>query len=68
MEKEREIRLRQRIEELVRSRVGTLEQDISRLQREINQSFTQLLERSDAIFGRFHGSAFECFTRPDADA
>ncbi|MFL6273911.1 MAG: hypothetical protein ACJ74G_01775 [Blastocatellia bacterium] len=47
MEKEREIRLRQRIEELVRSRVGTLEQDISRLQREINQSFTQLLERTD---------------------
>ncbi|HJQ23957.1 MAG TPA: hypothetical protein VKA60_08565, partial [Blastocatellia bacterium] len=48
MEKEREIRLRQRIEELVRSRVGTLEQDISRLQREINQSFTHLLERTDA--------------------
>ncbi|MEN3330686.1 MAG: hypothetical protein V7641_51 [Blastocatellia bacterium] len=48
MEKEREIRLRQRIEELVRSRVGVLEQDISRLQREINQSFTQLLERTDA--------------------
>ncbi|MFL6215587.1 MAG: hypothetical protein ACJ74J_17025 [Blastocatellia bacterium] len=47
MEKEREIRLRQRIEELVRSRVGVLEQDISRLQREINQSFTQLLERTD---------------------
>ncbi len=48
MEKEREIRLRQRIEELVRSRVGVLEQDISRLQREINQSFTQLLEQTDA--------------------
>jgi hypothetical protein len=48
VEKEREIRLRQRIEELVRSRVGVLEQDISRLQREINQSFTQLLERTDA--------------------
>ncbi|HEY9231685.1 MAG TPA: hypothetical protein VIS78_06050 [Blastocatellia bacterium] len=48
MEKEREIQLRQRIEELVRSRVGTLEQDISRLQREINQSFTHLLERTDA--------------------
>ena len=48
MEKEREIRLRQRIEELVRSRVGVLEQDISRLQGEINQSFTQLLERTDA--------------------
>jgi hypothetical protein len=48
VEKEREIRLRQRIEELVRSRVGVLEQDISRLQREINQSFTQLLEQTDA--------------------
>jgi hypothetical protein len=48
VEKEREIRLRQRIEELVRSRVGVLEQDISRLQREINQSFTQLLEQTDS--------------------
>ena len=48
MEKEREVRLRQRIEELVRSRVGVLEQDISRLQREINTSFTQLLEQTDA--------------------
>ncbi|MFP5264204.1 MAG: hypothetical protein ACLGJB_20160 [Blastocatellia bacterium] len=48
MEKEREVRLRRRIEELVRSRVGLLEQDISRLQREVNESFTRLLERTDA--------------------
>ncbi|HMG34196.1 MAG TPA: GAF domain-containing protein [Blastocatellia bacterium] len=48
MENEREIRLRQQIEELVRSRVGMLEQDISRLQREVNESFTRLLERTDA--------------------
>lgn len=47
MEKEREVRLRRRIEELVRSRVGLLEQDISRLQREVNESFTRLLERTD---------------------
>ncbi|MFY9607037.1 MAG: hypothetical protein WAU45_00310 [Blastocatellia bacterium] len=47
MEKEREIRLRQRIEELVRSRVGLLEQDISNLQREVNESFNRLLERTD---------------------
>ncbi|HWO00341.1 MAG TPA: hypothetical protein VNS63_13850 [Blastocatellia bacterium] len=47
MEKEREIRLRRRIEELVRSRVGLLEQDISNLQREVNESFTRLLERTD---------------------
>ena len=55
MEKEREIRLRQRIEELVRSRVGTLEQDISRLQREVNQSFTHLLERTDAAANMTEG-------------
>ncbi|MEK6300221.1 MAG: hypothetical protein AABO41_05825 [Acidobacteriota bacterium] len=48
MEKEREVRLRRRIEELVRSRVGLLEQDISNLQREVNESFTRLLERTDA--------------------
>jgi hypothetical protein len=48
VEKEREVRLRRRIEELVRSRVGLLEQDISRLQREVNESFTRLLERTDA--------------------
>ncbi|HSF25074.1 MAG TPA: hypothetical protein VLE20_12685 [Blastocatellia bacterium] len=47
MEKEREIRLRRRIEELVRSRVGLLEQDISNLQREVNESFNRLLERTD---------------------
>jgi len=48
VEHEREVRLRRQIEELVRSRVGTLEQDISRLQREVNESFNRLLERTDA--------------------
>jgi hypothetical protein len=47
VEKEREVRLRQRIEDLVRARVSLLEQDISRLQHEINDSFTRLLERTD---------------------
>lgn len=49
MENEREIRLRRQVEELVRSRVGMLEQDISRLQREVNESFTRLLERTDSV-------------------
>ena len=48
MENEREVRLRRRIEELVRARVGLLEQDISRLQREVNESFNRLLEQTDA--------------------
>lgn len=48
MDNEREVRLRRRIEELVRARVGLLEQDISRVQREVNESFTRLLESSDA--------------------
>jgi len=47
VENEREIRLRRRIEELVRARVGLLEQDISRVQREVNESFTRLLESTD---------------------
>jgi len=47
VENEREDRLRRRIEELVRARVGLLEQDISRLQREVNESFTRLLEQTD---------------------
>ncbi len=47
MENEREDRLRRRIEELVRVRVGLLEQDISRLQREVNESFNRLLEQTD---------------------
>jgi hypothetical protein len=47
VENERDVRLRRRIEELVRARVGLLEQDISRLQREINESFNGLLERTD---------------------
>jgi hypothetical protein len=41
-------RLHQQIEELVRSRIGSLEQDISRLQREFNHAFTTLLEHMDA--------------------
>jgi hypothetical protein len=47
VENEREVRLRRRIEELVRARVGILEQDISRLQGEINESFNRLLEQTD---------------------
>ncbi|HJZ69356.1 MAG TPA: hypothetical protein VKF81_14630, partial [Blastocatellia bacterium] len=47
MEKELEERLRRRIEELVRERLGSLEQDISHLQSEIGESFTRLLERTD---------------------
>ncbi len=48
MENEQEIRLRRQIEELVRSRLSILETDISHLQREVNESFTKLLERTDA--------------------
>ncbi len=48
MEKERELRLRQQLEGLVRSRLGLLEQDISHLQREVNEAFTRLLERTDS--------------------
>lgn len=51
MEKEREVRLRRRIEEMVRARVGSLEQDISKLQREVNESFNQLLEQTDLAAG-----------------
>ncbi|HWC76438.1 MAG TPA: hypothetical protein VG778_03200, partial [Blastocatellia bacterium] len=47
MEDERDVRLRRQIEDLVRSRLVLLEQDISRLQREVNESFTTLLERTD---------------------
>lgn len=47
MEKEREVRLRRRIEEMVRARVGSLGQDISKLQREVNESFNRLLEQTD---------------------
>jgi hypothetical protein len=48
VEKESQVRLRNRIEELVRTRVGLLERDISNLQREVNESFNRLLERTDA--------------------
>jgi hypothetical protein len=48
VEKERGLRLRQHLEHLIRSRLGLLEQDISRLQREVNESFTRLLEQTDA--------------------
>ncbi|MGH9765713.1 MAG: hypothetical protein ACREDR_22810 [Blastocatellia bacterium] len=47
MGSEFEAKLHQRLEELVRSHMGQLEQDISRLQRELNQAFTQLLELTD---------------------
>jgi hypothetical protein len=47
VEDEREVRLRRQIEDLVRSRLVVLEQDISRVQREVNDSFTKLLERTD---------------------
>ena len=48
MDNERDMLLRRRIQELVRARVSLLEQDISRLQREVNDSFNSLLERADA--------------------
>lgn len=48
MENEREDRLRSNLEELVRSRLSLLEQDISRLQREVNESFNRLLEATDS--------------------
>jgi hypothetical protein len=48
VEKERGLRLRQHLEHLIRSRLGLLEQDISRLQREVNEAFTRLLEQTDA--------------------
>lgn len=49
MPEDRAERLRQRIEEMVRSRLDVLEQEISRLQREVHESFTGLLERSYQI-------------------
>ncbi|HKV42821.1 MAG TPA: hypothetical protein VJX67_26720, partial [Blastocatellia bacterium] len=48
MATEFEAKLHRQIEELVSARVGPLEQDISRLQREVNQAFTTLLERTDS--------------------
>jgi hypothetical protein len=47
VENERQERLRRRIEEIVRTRVGSLNQDISRLQQEINESFNRLREQTD---------------------
>lgn len=47
MDNERDMLLRRRIQELVRARVSLLEQDISRLQREVSESFNSLLERAD---------------------
>lgn len=47
MENEFEARLTTVVEEIVRSRVTELEQDISRVQREVNEAFTRLLERTD---------------------
>ena len=48
MDNERDVLLRRRIQDLVRARVSLLEQDISRLQREVNESFNGLLERAEA--------------------
>lgn len=48
MENEFETRLTSVVDEIVRSRVSALEQDISRVQREVNEAFTKLLERTDA--------------------
>jgi len=60
VENEREVRLRRRIEELVRARVGLLEQDISRLQREVNDSFNRLLEETEVTAtGPDQDAAFE---------
>lgn len=47
MDNERDMLLRRRVQELVRARVSLLEQDISRLQREVSESFNSLLERAD---------------------
>ena len=47
MDNERDVLLRRRIQELVRARVSLLEQDISRLQREVIESFNSLLEQAD---------------------
>ena len=65
MEKEREVRLRRRIEEMVRARVGSLEQDISKLQREVNESFTRLLEQTDQAAGMSEDD--EAFTQLAAE-
>src|SRR5262245_426863 len=43
-----ELRLTRQVEELVRSRVTSLEQDISRVQREVNEAFTRLLESAES--------------------
>jgi hypothetical protein len=47
VDNERDVLFRRRIQELVRARVSLLEQDISRLQREVSESFNSLLERAD---------------------
>ena len=48
MNNEFELRLTRQVEELVRSRVTSLEQDISRVQREVNEAFTRLLEAAES--------------------
>ena len=48
MAKEFVEQMHRQVEELVRARVSGLEQDISRLQREVNHAFTSLLERTDS--------------------
>lgn len=65
MENEREDWLRRRIEELVQARVGLLEQDISRLQREVNESFNRLLEQTDVAASL--PDQYEAFTQITAE-
>lgn len=48
MAKEFVERMHRQVQDLVRAHVSGLEQDISRLQREVNQAFTSLLERTDS--------------------
>ena len=68
MEKEREVRLRRRIEEMVRARVGVLEQDISKLQKDVNESFNHLLEQTEVAAGMADAdeafSQLACSMRP----
>ena len=62
MENERQERLRRRIEELVRTRVGSLNQDISRLQQEINEKgVTEKYQNGANQFGVKKSSAVEVY-------
>ena len=57
MDKEHEVRLRQNIEELLRSRLSVLEQDISRLQREWA---TLAFDDKDLVLGLDVGAGIAC--------